>query len=221
MIIVVEKNSYQANADLLQQMFRLRARIFYDRLKWDVSVVNGLERDKFDEHDPLYIISIDNEDRVNASCRILPTTQPTLVSEFFYDTMPDAAQMTSPSIWECSRFCVDCHESQFSSQASLHLCGVMLAQIGVLALKSGIETVIGNFDDGMLRLYRRIGSPVQVLGCTNRYEKSVYLGSFQITPEIVTSGLQRFPANFSNSRQTMTNRVAEDVSDSEPQLAQL
>src|SRR5689334_14068410 len=107
MITVVEQNNANEHANLLNGMFRLRARVFHDRLKWNVHVKNGLERDRYDDEGPVYVIyTDDDQQRVLGSLRLLPTTGPTLVTDFFADTLPDAANLTSPSIWECTRFCV-------------------------------------------------------------------------------------------------------------------
>jgi acyl homoserine lactone synthase len=38
MIIIVEPHNAEKHAYLLEQMFRLRARIFRDRLGWDVAL---------------------------------------------------------------------------------------------------------------------------------------------------------------------------------------
>lgn len=40
----------------LENMLRLRARFFYDRMGWDVRVENGMERDGYDELDPHYLL---------------------------------------------------------------------------------------------------------------------------------------------------------------------
>ena len=49
MIMIVEPHNAEKHAYLLEQMFRLRARIFRDRLGWDVAVKDGKERDKYDD----------------------------------------------------------------------------------------------------------------------------------------------------------------------------
>src|SRR5215212_7119843 len=108
MIVVVESNNREKHSELLKDMFRLRARVFVEKLKWDVPVVDGMERDRFDDEDPVYIIYSDAAGhKAKASLRLLPTTGPTLLSEAFADTLPDAASLSSPFIWECTRFCVD------------------------------------------------------------------------------------------------------------------
>ncbi|HQS48143.1 MAG: hypothetical protein B7Y12_08135 [Rhizobiales bacterium 24-66-13] len=42
--------------DLLDGMHRLRARVFGERLGWDVDVRNGREMDDFDGCQPTYIL---------------------------------------------------------------------------------------------------------------------------------------------------------------------
>ena len=91
MVVVIEGYNAHKYPDLIEDMFRLRARIFHDRLKWDVQVIDGKERDKFDDEAPVYLIHTDDQTRkVKGSLRLLPTTGPTLLSDFFSDTCPDA-----------------------------------------------------------------------------------------------------------------------------------
>ncbi len=108
MLVVVEETNAHEHKALLEEMFRLRARVFNDRLKWDVTVTDGMERDRYDDEGPVYLIYTDEaQDQVKGSLRLLPTTGPTLLADFFSDTLPDAAQLSAPSIWECTRFCLD------------------------------------------------------------------------------------------------------------------
>lgn len=84
MIAVVDQSNAHKYSKLLDEMFRLRARIFLDRLGWDVQVRDGKERDKYDDKGPIYLIYTDDEAReVKGSLRLLPTTGPTLLADFF------------------------------------------------------------------------------------------------------------------------------------------
>jgi len=108
MIVVLEQYNTYKYSHLIDEMFRLRARIFRDRLNWDVEVTDGKERDRYDDEQPVYIIHSDNGAReVKGSLRLLPTTGPTLLADIFSDTLPDAVNLSAPSIWECTRFCLD------------------------------------------------------------------------------------------------------------------
>lgn len=187
MIVVVQANNANEHRDLLTNMFRLRAHTFADRLKWAVEVVDGLERDKYDDQNPVYIIYTDRGMReVKGSLRLLPTTGPTLVADVFADTVPDAARLTAPSIWECTRFCID--ERGLAStdvEAVIRASGVLMAGLGEVALRSGISSIVGNFDAAMLRIYRRIGVDVEVLGKAERFGRTVFLGLFPVSQSIL------------------------------------
>jgi acyl homoserine lactone synthase len=192
MLVVVEEYNSQDYRHLLDEMFRLRARVFSDRLKWDVNVENGMERDRYDDFGPVYLIYTDDDgEQVKGSLRLLPTTGPTLLADFFSDTLPDAAQLSAPSIWECTRFCLDDRLLDHGGRDEMVFAsGVLFAGLGEIALQSGIESIIGNFDATMYRLYRRVGCEVEVLGLTRRYGRAVYLGAFPVSLPI----LQRIKA---------------------------
>jgi len=187
MIIVVEPHNAEKHAHLLEQMFRMRARIFHDHLGWDVVVKDGMERDKYDEQSPVYIIYTDEDGhRVKGSLRLLPTTGPTLVADFFSDTLPDAASLMAPTIWECTRFCLDDDVWQKNKEEIVFASTVLLVALGDLALRAGIESVIGNFDAAALHLWRRIGCEVEILGSTSRYGRPVYLGLHPISETVIS-----------------------------------
>jgi acyl homoserine lactone synthase len=183
MIVTIEQHNARQYTNLLDEMFRLRARVFGERLKWDVQIANGMERDKYDDEGPLYLIDGDEETgAVKASLRLLPTTGPTLLADFFSDTLPDCADISAPTIWECTRFCLDNNYFSEGARDEMFLTSsVMLVALGEVAVKSGIETILGNFDATILRLYRQIGCEVEVLGATHRYGRPVYLGSFPVS----------------------------------------
>jgi N-acyl-L-homoserine lactone synthetase len=63
---------------------------------------------------------------------------------------------------------------------------VLIAALGDVAIKAGIESILGNFDSTMLRIYRRIGCEVEVLGSTERYGTPVYLGLFPVSQTILS-----------------------------------
>src|SRR5580704_10498661 len=107
MIVVIEPHNASRYSNLLDEMFRLRARVFRDRLRWDVQVADGKERDKYDDEGPVYLIYADEESlKVKGSLRLLPTTGPTVLADIFSDTLPDAVHLSAPTIWECTRFCL-------------------------------------------------------------------------------------------------------------------
>jgi N-acyl-L-homoserine lactone synthetase len=167
--IIEDYNRHEhAHAALLHAMFVLRAASF---CAWRLPVnAAGEERDRFDDMSPVYVIS-HHHGYVNGALRLLPSTGPTLFEEAFADSSPDGAGLSHPGLWECSRLC---------SQSADGTRTLLLA-VADLAPQAGIETLIGNIDDRMQRLYRSMGLTLHVLGHTDRYGKRVYLATFDIT----------------------------------------
>jgi acyl homoserine lactone synthase len=195
MLRVVQTHNAAENESLLREMFRLRAHVFGEKLKWDVTVTDGMERDQYDDCGPVYIIYTDRKSLVLGCMRLLPTTGPTLLSDIFADTIPDAAELSAPGIWECTRFClhprIACAENRAEA---MHVSRIMIGRLGEIAINSGIHSIVGNFDAAMLRIYRRIGCKVEVLGRTLRFGAPVYLGLFPVSEEIIQRVLSLAPA---------------------------
>jgi acyl homoserine lactone synthase len=179
MLAVIDRHNVDEYRGLVDEMFRLRARVFGHRLKWNVEIVDGMERDRFDDENPVYVIHTDEHQRVLGSLRILPTTGPTVLSEAFSDSLPDAANLSSPHIWECTRFCVD--DGIVDRDRVTRTSGALIAALGEIGLSAGIQSYVGNFDAAMMRVYRRVGCDVEVLGYTDKYGRRVYLGLFPVS----------------------------------------
>jgi acyl homoserine lactone synthase len=187
MIVVVERHNADKYSSLLDEMFRLRGRIFGERLKWNVRLVNGRERDKYDDQSPVYIIYTDEtRQEVKGSLRLLPTTGPTVLADCFSDTLPDAVSLSAPAIWECTRFCLHEKILEGGRDAMLFAFAVLFVALGEVAMRAGVESIVGNFDAATLRLYERLGGEVEVLGSTTRYGQPVYLGLHHVSEAIVS-----------------------------------
>src|ERR1700683_1948175 len=201
MITVIEPHNAAEYPKLMEEMFRLRARVFRDRLVWNVQVADGKERDKYDDEPPVYVICAADEAREVKGClRLLPTTGPTVLTDFFSDTLPEAVHLSAPSIWECSRFCLDDRILSRGSQEELYFASaVLITALGDVAIKAGIESILGNFDSTTLRLCRRIGCEVDVLGSAQRYGQPIYLGLFPISEPI----LRRVKRKLKNAQSLM------------------
>src|SRR3546814_20239382 len=69
----------------LRAMFAARKQVFIDLLKWDLPALDGrFEIDQFDTPDARYLILLDPNDlRHRASARLLPTSAPHLLGEYY------------------------------------------------------------------------------------------------------------------------------------------
>jgi len=169
MITIVEPYNVAEHRHHLDQMFRQRARVFRDQLGWDVTVNQDLERDKFDDMSPVYIIDVTG-DEVCGSLRLLPTTGPTLSEEMFTRSVVNA-----PTIWELSRLCMQ------SVQIAINL----LTAVAELSVQRGIETIIANTQRDVMNLVKSIGFDVKVLDYTDMFGERVFLCSAPMDKETI------------------------------------
>src|SRR6056297_2669844 len=107
MIIVIDALNRDRFSDLVKEMYRLRARVFRDRLGWDVKITDEMEMDIFDSLDPAYVVSLDQDGHVMGCMRLLQTTGPHMLADVFADILEGEPPLRSPQIWEATRFCVD------------------------------------------------------------------------------------------------------------------
>jgi N-acyl-L-homoserine lactone synthetase len=96
MILTAYESERDTQSDVFHQMYELRARQFAERRGWRVVVEDGLEKDRFDDMNPLYICVITDDRRLLASLRLLPTTGPHMLSDVFPEVMGDAGIIRHP-----------------------------------------------------------------------------------------------------------------------------
>lgn len=60
--------------------------------------------DYFDSLDPLYVLALDDDERVAGALRLLPTTGGTMLNDAFAAALPEGQRIESPLIWEASRW---------------------------------------------------------------------------------------------------------------------
>lgn len=157
MIIVVDGVNKSQFTTVLDDMYKLRARVFQDRMGWDVRVVNGRETDEFDELNPAYIISLDDDYQVTGCARLLQTTGPHMLSDVFFDILDGEPPLRSATIWESTRFCVDTDrlaKGTARNSISYTTCELM-AGILEYARDAGISDIITVIDPIMNRVLKR------------------------------------------------------------------
>jgi acyl homoserine lactone synthase len=150
---------------LIDDMHKLRRSVFHERLKWQVTVINRWEIDGYDALDPLYVLSLDENEQIIGGLRLLPTTGFTMLNDTFPQLLPDGARIESPLIWESSRFTVRMSgdvriDGPCISRATAEL-GMALNEIGKAAALTHIVTV---YDRAMHRMLTRVGCAGEPLG---------------------------------------------------------
>ena len=161
---------------LRDSMFRDRADQFKTRLGWDVDIdEDGFERDQYDALNPLYVIWENADGSHGGSMRFLPTTGRTMINEHFTDIL-GGGTITSPLIWECTRFCLS-RGAESKVAAALMLAG------GEIMQNFDVAHFAGVFDARMVRIYRLIGSSPEVLGSTGEGRDKISVGLWEFTPD--------------------------------------
>lgn len=185
MFWTIENFQRDDHQELLDKMYRLRARVFFQELGWDVKVRDGREVDEYDEFNPVYLVWTDpGKSILFGSLRLLSTTGPTLLHDVFRRTFPENMSLSAPSIWEGTRLCVDqdalaTHLPSVDSKRGFCL---MLLALCETALKNQIATLISNFEPPTKRLYKIAGAPLSFLGCADGYgRRPVCAGSFEVS----------------------------------------
>ena len=155
---------HRENASLLDEMYRLRAKIFVQRLGWSVQSNKGFEVDEFDLPQTRYILVL-FQGRVVGCARFLDFDGPTMVGSHFSSLVDHPIASLTHEAIESSRFCVDTEALRkqgegLSAQATALLISAM---IGWAALHQ-YQTIVTVTDVAIERLLRRLDVPFARLG---------------------------------------------------------
>lgn len=162
--------------ELAKAMFQDRADQFKTRLGWEVSVdENGEERDQYDALNPLYVIWEEADGSHGGSMRFLPTTGPVMVNEIF-GHLTGGSPISSPLIWECTRFCL-------ARGAGSHVAAALMLGGGEIMTAFGIRHFAGVFDARMVRIYKAIGSSPEILGSEGTGRDRISVGLWEFSQE--------------------------------------
>lgn len=159
---------------LADSMFKDRAVQFKERLNWDVTVdENGWELDEYDQLNPLYIVWEDPSGRHAGSIRIMPTVGRIMTNEHFLH-LTDGVRISSPTIWECTRFCL-------APGASSNVAAGLLAAGIEMGLRFGLTQAIGVIYTRVLPIYNRIGHRPDIIGTDDGGRDSISVGVWEIS----------------------------------------
>lgn len=184
MLLLVEPRDRARHATEISGYYRLRKKVFFDRLRWDVPVVDDEEHDILDEAPCTYILSVNTGNRVEAGLRLIPTTQTTLLEMAFDGLVPDAMSFKSPTIWEISRLCVDDDPLIGTLPGGINRATLSLVIAGFdYAWTNGITHYLTVTEERMLDLTRLSGLNVETLGRMTTFDCRIVCGLFAITPE--------------------------------------
>lgn len=157
---VIAGKSEAFSETMFSAVANYRYKVFVETLGWELQTKNGEELDQFDRPDTVYVVSQDDDGRVNGCARLLPTSRPYLLGDIFPQLMNGSPVPCSDEVWELSRFAsVDFNSrttsalSQFSSEVTANLLRESIA----CAAAHGAKRLITVSPIGIERLLRRLG----------------------------------------------------------------
>jgi acyl homoserine lactone synthase len=97
-----------------------------------------------------------------------------MINEHFSDLMDTT--ITSPLIWECTRFCL-------APKASGRIAGALMLAGGELMRAFSLTHLLGVFDQRMVRIYNMIGASPEVLGSSGEGRDKISVGLWEYRAE--------------------------------------
>lgn len=178
--------------DALAQMYRLRAKVFGERMGWEVAVLSGMEIDSYDAQSPYYMLVRNDSGAVCGCWRLLPTQGPYMLRDTFPQLLRGHDAPASPDVWELSRFAIVSPEHSAYGFGELAL-DAMRAVV-TFADRFGIRSYVTVTTTAVERLLarariamQRFGPPMRI-GDVNAVALTIDLG--EQTHEALFSGAQ-------------------------------
>lgn len=152
---VTSANAVHYRRELIE-MFRLRHRAFRERLDWEVESKDGIERDRFDDLDPIYLLYINEAGHVQGSARLLSTTGPYMLRDVFAQVLGGEEAPCDPGVWESSRFAAEVQHADGQGIAALsRITSMLLCGEFELAFVNGFHGIVSVYDVRMERVLQR------------------------------------------------------------------
>lgn len=153
-------------------MFRLRAKVFSERLGWAVNVTEaGHEVDDFDQlSSAQYILARSSDGGVDACWRLLPTLGPNMLRDVFPELLHGLPAPAAADVWELSRFAVDASRLAEDDHAGSHQIGfgelsvALMAESTRFAQANGIARFVTVTTAAIERMLKRQGVDVHRVG---------------------------------------------------------
>lgn len=177
-ITIANQHSFDLGA--LAQMYRLRAKVFGERMGWKVAVSAGMEIDDYDAQSPFYLLVRDGSGMVCGCWRLLPTQGAYMLRDTFSELLHGHDAPASPRVWELSRFAIVSAERTGYGFGELALDA--MRSVVAFADRLGITRYVTVTTTAVERLLarsrieiRRFGPPIRI-GSVNAVALAIELG---------------------------------------------
>jgi acyl homoserine lactone synthase len=156
---------------LIASMHEFRKEIFVKRMGWSLPLVDGVERDSYDNEDAVYFTVQDLDDRMTACARLLPTTRPYMLADLFPHLVSNTPVPHDATVWELGRFATDVRKTGAGRVLSLSQPTLdLLEAIMTYSRRHGVRQLVLVTAVAIERLVLRAGFHVHRLGAPERTE---------------------------------------------------
>lgn len=133
-------DNFSSNPAIRESMLRLRYSVFVEKLKWDIGIKieTGKEFDDYDNENAKYIVGLDTNGEVHATCRLIPTNCNYMLAEKYQEAISYCEIPRTDRIYEISRFCISDEVKQVSNGKAM---GMLLAE----AMRIGLKLKLTHF----------------------------------------------------------------------------
>ncbi len=146
----------------LWEMHRFRAKVFKNRMGWEVPVISGMEIDGYDALDPYYLMIREPVKGLRGCMRVLPTEGPYMLKDTFPELLHGHSAPENPKILELSRFAVDTDKQQGFGFSELTM--NLTRELVRFGDKMGIERYVAVTTPSIERMMRRAGLAITRFG---------------------------------------------------------
>jgi len=157
-----------ADADFAKRyadpLFNLRYRVFHERLHWDVRCRDGKETDEYDDIRTVYVVAVDDQDRVAGGWRLRPTVGNYMLEDVFPQLLHGTPAPHDPRVWESNRFVVDKHGNRDSGFGFGETALALFRATAQFGVEQGIDEYVMVLSAGVVRLTRGTGLVVHQFG---------------------------------------------------------
>lgn len=181
----------QSNRHLYEREFdeflRRRHDYFVKRKRWMPESPDGREVDQFDTQAATYILGIE-EGRVVTSCRLIPTSEPHLVSEVFPHFCEATGVPRRPDWAEWTRTFVSTAQQGMGRRGTLtQLCCAVMEY----ALEEGLSAVGGIQETYFLSQHRMLNWRVRPMGLSREVNGEWYIVAYLDVDEEALASARR------------------------------
>ena len=159
-IHLVSPDTRFSYATAMDEVFRLRHRVFNEWLGWDLPSEGGLERDCYDEA-AYHFIAFGDDQSVLGTWRIMPTTGVYMTKESFPELFGDREAPQDESVWDLSRFAVDRWKLENNKPGLHRVMGGLGSAVFEFAIIHGIAELLSVQDSVITPIANQwLGDPV-------------------------------------------------------------